>query len=128
MKDLVSPPQFFLDYCRICGWSDSETEKAWDEIIQKSLQVFVSRIDEQFSDKTVKEALDKLAKSDNNKGLFARFFALLPEEKQKQFSGVFMNTLVKNLDDFYQTLKQSRTPEQKQALEALINRKEVAYA
>lgn len=125
METLVSPPQFFFDYCRICAWSDAEIKKTWDEILRKTLNSFIGRINEEISDEMVKKALEKANKSEDEKGVFVRFFANLPEEKQKVFSSEFFNILARNLDNFYETIKQTRTSEQKESLADLLAKKGV---
>jgi hypothetical protein len=122
VENLLKVPQFFFDYCRICGWGNAETEKAWKEIIIKSISDFISWVDKEVLEENERKILDDMARANDSKGenMFAKLLGMLPKEKHDQFSSEFIKSLTANLDGFYETLKQKQTDAQKQALGALL--------
>ncbi|KKU20779.1 MAG: hypothetical protein UX31_C0028G0001 [Candidatus Nomurabacteria bacterium GW2011_GWA1_46_11] len=127
MRGKNDVPSVFLTLCRIGEMSRQEIDDSWSKITDKTFLEF-SRwlIDETKLSDSQAVGLQKLVEApqgEEQKALGQLVQTFSPDQKQ-QASAKLLSSLVANLQEFYNTLYQGKTMEQKQVIDAFLKSKE----
>lgn len=120
-------PDIFLTFCRICEIPQEEITAAWDKITKKTLLDFSQwLVNEAKSSGSQTASLQKLVNAKGGEGEKAlqEFVQSVSPDQRQSASAKLLSILATNLKDFYDSLYQGKTLEQKQVINAFLQSKE----